>query len=107
MTQKLSNGVRNVAFEGHNGEVRGTKVGEDELPESDSIFQRDSIYRFTVNPMFTSPDNSIDQRMPFKSAVYLPTNASESFNFIRKMRSFTSEVLLKSRHGSLKPPGAL
>ena len=74
----LSNGVRNVAFEGENGTNRVSKEVEEGLGQSND-FNRDSIYRFTVNPMFSNPEEETigdvdDQHIPLRNTMYLPTN---------------------------------
>lgn len=74
---KLTNGVKNVAFEGDNGTKTETNVNGDDLVQTGNGFNRDSIYRFTVNPMFSNPEENTeinDQLMPFRNMMYLPTN---------------------------------
>ena len=75
---KLGNGINNVAFEGENEGRKETRKDND-AEESNNEFNRDSIYRFTVNPMFSSPEEENrsdidDQYLPFRNTMYLPTD---------------------------------
>ena len=81
VTAKQRNGISNVAFEGESRERAETKEDEG-AQDTNTDFNRDSIYRFTVNPMFSSPEEEHqgdidDQYLPFRHVMYFPTNAGK------------------------------
>ena len=81
---RRGNGISNVAFEGENEDRKETRKDGD-AEENNHEFNRDSIYRFTVNPMFSSPEEENrgdidDQYLPFRNSMYLPTDTCKYFN---------------------------
>ena len=77
---RVANGdSKEVKFKKKNG------GDEKELGQTNNGFHRDSIYRFTVNPMFSSPEarqgnarsEDEDGHLPISNAIYLPTNMSK------------------------------
>eukprot|EP00795_Rhopilema_esculentum_P016392 gene16392-7794_t len=97
--------------DGDSKEVKFKKKNDgngEELGQTNNGFHRDSIYRFTVNPMFSSPEarqenarsEDEDGRLPISNAIYLPTN----MNYDTDEASITLESELSREENYLSSP---
>jgi len=85
-SRKTGNGINNVAFEDEKGNGRKARKEDGSTEESNHDFNRDSIYRFAVNPLFSGPTDVVEegehqtrvdgQRLPFRNTLYLPSSTS-------------------------------
>ena len=84
---KTGNGINNVAFEDEKENGRKAKKEDGSTEENNHDFNRDSIYRFAVNPLLSSPTDLVEdgeyqsnidgQRLPFRNTMYLPSSSCE------------------------------
>ena len=87
---KTGNGINNVAFEDEKGNDRKARKEDGSTEESNHDFNRDSIYRFAVNPLLSGPTDVVEegehqtrvdsQRLPFRNTLYLPSSTCEYLN---------------------------